>query len=315
MSALQPMLVSDSNESDLSKFEGTWLLEEKLDGERMQAIKKNSASGRIKLFSRNLDKFGNYKENTNTCPEIIEALEQVSSFSSFHLDGEILHKGEGTSEENFLKTCSRMRMKIPDDSAVKDTPLSFFVFDCIEKNDIALFNQTVQNRKFWVDQIVSETGKGIYPVESFQHNFNTHYQNIIEKGGEGVVLKKAGSNYVCGANKDWIRILPEKTADVICYGLTKGNGRNEKYFGAFKCKYNGAEFNVGPGRLGYSGMQEVLDNLASEKLVFPFVVEAFYKGILPSGKLRMPRAHRIRYDKTVEEEERKVRGQASLSDF
>lgn len=317
------MLAGTSPHQDLSKYdEGVWVMEEKFDGERVQAIKEN---GTVRLFSRNKGIDGNFKELTNSAKEIINELSKIES--DFHIDGEMIHIDSGLSgEEKCAKVRSRLGTKIQTPEMAADIPLTYVVFDILSYNGKDIRNDSDRRTFLYNITIGLEN-----IVESFVYRnlFKQIYDKIISEGGEGVIVKKRGYSYQNKRSKDWLKVVPEYTEDVVVTGYTRGTGRRESTFGALRCiAPNGIDFKVGTGF-----NDEMLAKLKQEmdKRILPpnFVIEIGLKGWQPSGRPRQPKFKCLRLDKTendvrkeqpkeeriISEKNTRTENQKSLFDF
>lgn len=314
MVPVELMSCQTGNPDNLKRYEqaGEWIMEEKFDGERIQAIREGEGEP-VRLFGRSK------KEFTHAAPEIVAALEK-SRASSFHFDGEIVHIDPNLSgEECFALTSSRMRMKKPSDSDIVAIPLKYVMFDMIGKGNF------IERRGKLKAASPKDTGISIEPTLSkipillsyWKHaNLQTWYSTLLSAGKEGAILKKIDAQYQNKRSKDWLKIIPVITEDVIATGLIPGKGKFEPYFGAVRCLApNGKEFNAGPGRLGFAQMLAIKNEIESGTLEFPFVIEILLKGWQPSGIPRMPRTNRIRYDKLPSECRKEDVVQKTLFDF
>ena len=67
-------------------------------------------------------------------------------------------------------------------------------------------------------------------------------------GGEGLMLREAGSLYVDGRSHTLLKVVSFKSDEATVYGYTKGKGRHLGVVGALKVRRaDGAEFKVGTG--------------------------------------------------------------------
>lgn len=75
------------------------------------------------------------------------------------------------------------------------------------------------------------------------------YGNIIQKGGEGVMLIKDDSLYEHGKRSKWLlKYKKNIEGECVVIGYVGGNGKYAGFLGALKCKLdNGSVFHIGTG--------------------------------------------------------------------
>lgn len=314
MPARNLMLAKTGDPKDLAKYEtyGTYLLEQKFDGERIQILSEKENNYCVRAFGRSK------KDFSKQVPEImVEFFSKISE--EYHFDGEIIHQNEFlTLEENFAACSSRMRLKNPTKKQVDDNPLTYVIFDILVWEGKDVTGLPLCERRELIQEILKS--KNIDPEIAFLSpayfsKFKERYEEYLEDGKEGVMIKNVGSPYVEARSDHWLKIIPQLTLDVKVIGLAPGKGKNEKYFGAFECETEtGVRYNSGPGNLTQEDMETIIQDIKEGKLTFPFMIEVSYKGILPSGKPRQPRTKRIRPDKEVYEV-KELKAQKTLFDF
>lgn len=296
------MLASLGKPEDLDEMEasGEWILEEKWDGERVLVMKRGDE---VRAFSRN------WKEVTAKIPEILEDVRKINLIN-LDLDGEIVHIDESkTIEECFSLTSSRMRMKKADGDSVVNIPLTFVAFDV---PDLELHQM---HRKTYLSEFIDEMGSVVLS-KSYTDNFKDRYEAMVAEGKEGCVMKRKDGLYERKRSKNWLKMIPSYTLDVIATGVTEGKGKFAEYFGAFECETEEGQYHkAGVGNLKQSEMGEIKTMLDSGELEFPFMVEISLKGYYPSGAPRQPRVKRIRFDKNVPVREEKKEAQMTLGDY
>jgi len=92
-------------------------------------------------------------------------------------------------------------------------------------------------------------------VEVVEHTLATSRQHVLDKlkeietlGGEGLILRKAGSLYEGRRSSSLLKIKTFYDAEAVVTGYVPGKGKNKGVTGALKCKMaSGKNFNVGTG--------------------------------------------------------------------
>ena len=64
----------------------------------------------------------------------------------------------------------------------------------------------------------------------------TYYKQIIDKGGEGVILKNPEHVYECRRSKNWIKMKEVCDCDLVITGWYPGEGKREGFIGGFICE-------------------------------------------------------------------------------
>jgi DNA ligase-1 len=71
-----------------------------------------------------------------------------------------------------------------------------------------------------------------------------YYKSIVEKGGEGVILKNPDHVYECKRSKNWIKLKEVNECDLIIKGWYPGEGKREGFIGGFICEDLSGEVKV-----------------------------------------------------------------------
>ena len=113
-----------------------------------------------------------------------------------------------------------------------------------------------------------------------------------ELGYEGIVLREVARN-------NWIKVVPEKFADIRIDDINKGNGKYENVAGSIKTKMgNVASFLLQPDMSDMEFRKELYDN--KDKYIGK-IIQVGYREITVNGKFRFPRLARLRLDKDYED--------------
>jgi DNA ligase-1 len=211
------------------KLGGTWILEPKYDGQRIIAENNN---GKINLWTRR------HVNASNKFPEIIEALKKINS-DDWIIDGEL------TLDGGFHQLLNRnvedpLKIKILS----KKIPAKYNVFDVLRWDGEDLTKKPLLERKSVLLKILPEDKK--LELVHFQEAENSNIKNVFEEyvqeGYEGIILKDAYSKYASGKRPGtWLKMKREDTIDVNIIGATKSGSsltfgalimeRDGKYFG------------------------------------------------------------------------------------
>ncbi|THH05269.1 hypothetical protein EW145_g4922 [Phellinidium pouzarii] len=231
-------------EDSIKYMEGLpFIIEEKLDGERMQLHKRGD---RFFFYSRKGKNYTYlYGANGNSgslTPHICHAFD--NRVEEIILDGEML-VWDPVSERNLpfgtLKTAALDKSK----GQINPRPC-FKVFDLLYLNGMCLTKRSVKSRKRNLRACVNEVkGRMEFVVEFEGKNVNDvqrRLEDIMENRGEGIILKHPNSVYVLnGRNNDWVKVKPEymdnmgETVDVLVVGGNYGTGKRSGGVSTFIC--------------------------------------------------------------------------------
>jgi len=179
--------------------------------------------------------------------------------------------------------------------------LKYYIFDAISLSD--WFNKRsivpYSTRKEFIQTLFPDKYENLV-VTPYTNILNNDYematriyQELLEQGYEGAVLKEINTPYPFGRSKGWAKWKPFHTHDIIITGYEEGTGRNEGRLGAFICQFNGEEVKVGNGY--DDGMRESF--WANRDSMIGTVIEVKAQEITRDGKLRFPVYMRNRTDK------------------
>ena len=133
------------------------------------------------------------------------------------------------------------------------------------------------------------------------------YEKIIQKGGEGIMLKQGESAYCNGRSPLMLKLKPSFDEEALIVDYTEGNGKYKKKLGGFVCQplknmdtYHvidtdkNHEFTV-------SGMDDAVRENYLETHPIGTVITITHSGRTDSGKPRFARYIRIREDVTIKD--------------
>jgi len=138
----------------------------------------------------------------------------------------------------------------------------------------------------------------ILAIESTEEVFYYHFNEVISKGGEGVILKNYNAGYFFGKrNANMMKIKEEVTKDLAVVGMVEGEGKYQGTLGALIVQSrDGTKHQV-------SGMTDYERDLwwNNRESIIGKVVEVKAMKELEDGSLREPRYKACRFDKTLAE--------------
>jgi DNA ligase D-like protein (predicted ligase)/DNA ligase D-like protein (predicted 3'-phosphoesterase) len=325
MKQYKPMLAR-SAEAPFSS--DNWIFEVKWDG--IRAI--SYVNGELCIRSRN------QKELIVNFPELSE-LKGLTGETV--LDGEIIVMKDGKADFATLIKRSQNTDPRDIDYMSRKFPVTYIVFDILEKEGEKLLDISLMERKRILKNSLRE-GKFVVLSIFVENNGEDYYRVALEKGVEGIIAKNKESLYEPGKrSNNWLKIKQVKTCDCVIFGYTKGEGGREETFGSLILGLYDAIKPVFIGKVGTGFSQEDMDNLKlflnkykvdvktlegvdmDREITWlrPGVVcQIGYQSITEDGKLRIPVFQKIRDDKypsecTIEQIRPPLSAYANRRDF
>jgi len=286
-----------------------WIFEIKWDGFRAIAYIDEELS----IKSRNEN------ELKHNFPELAELTRLANGLV---VDGEIVVMREGKPGfQTLLERGQAVSAGVIQRQA-KRAPVTYIVFDVLEKDDKPLIKLPLMERKKILKDSLRE-GSYVLLSDFIEEKGEAYYQLVLEKGLEGVVAKKKDSLYEEGLRTgSWLKIKKLKTCDCVIFGYTKGEQSREKTFGALILGlYDKDGRPVYVGKVGTGFTEETLgvlsdkfEKLKTELALFKpgfgdgvtwlepkLVCEVAYQVVTRDMRLRMPRFKSLREDKSPAE--------------
>ena len=189
-----------------------WLFEIKWDGVRALAWVDEET---VTLRSRA------HNDMTAQYPELA-ALPRTLNARQVILDGEVVVLDENGCSD-FGRLQQRMNVRTPSSQALGQFPVTYYVFDLLYCDGYDLRQAPLSQRKELLRRILRpndhvrfsdhENGRG-------QELFSLAEQN----GLEGVIGKRAESQYVSARSKDWVKVKATKSLEAVIGGWTAPRG-------------------------------------------------------------------------------------------
>ncbi len=286
-----------------------WIFEVKWDG--IRAI--TYINEELSIRSRN------QKELKNNFPEL-EEIKRLAQ--NLVLDGEIIVMRDG--KVDFQAVIKRVQASSSREIEFlkRKFPAIYVIFDILEKKGESLINRPLLERKKILKGNVKE-GSNIVLSMFVEEDGETYYRATLERGLEGIIAKKKGSNYEPGRRSgSWLKIKKTKDCDCVIFGYTKGKGKRIETFGALILGLYDETVPVFVGKVGTGFSQRDLKTLSQffkeftvdaetlEGVDVPeditwlepvLVCQVRYQSVTADEKLRMPKFRGIRSDKKPSE--------------
>lgn len=198
-------------------------------------------------------------------------------------DGELMVEGE-----HFNEISGQLRSFKETDKAI------FNMFDVP-----SMWDKPLVKRNNWLQSMdgrVNNTSQ-IQVVPSAVLNdakeIETCYQEAIEEGYEGVMIKDPASKYENGRSYAWMKVKPTHSKDLKVVGTFEGQGKYEGICGGLVVSHEGTLVRVGSGLSDYQ--RRCWGDDSSD--IVGATVEVAYQEVTPDGSLRHPRLKAVRGDK------------------
>lgn len=292
---IDPMLATtfDGELDDLA--EESWIVERKYDGTRISLQKFD---GDVSLYTRR------HVERSET-------LSELTAEAAATLPDGLVIDGEYT----FLDPSGASRfvpIHTADDKVeAEDLTARYFVFDVLASDHTWCTREPLLKRRDRLRDVVPD-GEWLEVAEYATGSFQNFYDDLVDRGEEGVIAKRRGSAYHRGSRSvHWKKVKAFTETDVLAVGYTPGEGRRADTFGALVMT-DGDRY---LGRVGSGFSDEDLQSLLSAMTpvetrpvptdqvgmpytpVEPFVIQVKYQEVTASHELRAPVFVRVRPDK------------------
>lgn len=215
-----------------------WIGSEKFDGYR--AIFMYDEDGNGRFYSRAGKIFN--------CPDwFLESMPPKNILKKRALDGELW-----AGRENF-QLMGTVRKKVPLDEEWMD--ITYQVYDLITFEEDQFVDRIKELSKIisFTDKrwkILKNDGTIQYPIINLeppvkmteqikiesQKMLKEYYQQIIDAGGEGVMLKHPLMPYINGRNSYLLKVKPSFDREAEIIGYKAGNGKYKKMLGGLICR-------------------------------------------------------------------------------
>ena len=164
-----------------------WVYEEKVDGWQIMAYK---SAGTVKLVSKNgLD-------HTSRFPGIAAALRKLDA-NALILDGEV-----AVYDAQLVSRFEWLRHSSPPDLS---TPPLFMAFDCLQTRGKDLRKEPLYVRRNVIEDVLDEQDM-VLPARRLSDDGLKAWQQVLERGYEGLVAKDPTSPYVGGPMLKWLKV-------------------------------------------------------------------------------------------------------------
>lgn len=277
--------------------EGMYYVQEKLDGNR--CIAYFDYENAKWCFQSRSGKPLNVDFDMSWVESYLDSLaEYYREYPTF--DGEIMTLGHAGSRD-FNRTSGAINGKYTDKSA-----LHYFIYDIVApslkyKDRKQILDEcdecikTLDNSNCSILPVLDLVP--IYPNTDYNWRLDEWLDKIVDKGGEGVMLRDPDGYYECGKrSSNLLKYKKLQTMDLRIIDFNWGNGKYANAIGSFVCETDDHEIQV-----SVSGMPDAI-HFSDPADWMGKIIEVAYFSISESKShghksLRFPRLKRVRDDK------------------
>ena len=342
---IEPQTCKNGDLSDLENRSGRFIAQEKFDGHRAIMYIKG---GKAYFYSRRTsDETGLKEDNTDRLWDLHTAF-YPASLDDTILDGEFVAnwgKSDSATVQTILGSTPERAMEMWNNGYT----LTFKAFDLIALRGEDYSDELLKERLFDLQNVIKvlknpfiqyapvyvdnrcnyrtelNMDYTVTPYDGYSHL----YEEIQERGGEGIILKDIESPYKFKRSSDWLKFKAVRTADLVIMGFVEPK---KEYTGKFSVEELGergwlywengepvsktyakkwvAGLKLGAykdGKLTYvttvKGFSDEVQETIKHGDLSNVVVEVAYQEVInqKTKSLRHPRFNFFRYEKNAED--------------
>jgi DNA ligase-1 len=232
---------------------GTWLVEDKYDGVRIQA---HVTAQRVSLFSRTLN------DVAAAFPEIAAALAALPA--PCILDGEVVaQRDDRVLPFRYLQ--ARLQRKVVAADLQNEVPVRFIVFDLLARGDDVLLDHALADRRAQLAEVTASAREPVAlapwtALESGSSPDRVHERFALARGAgnEGLIFKRTDAPYAPGRRgKWWLKLKRElSTLDVVVVAVEWGHGKRAQVLSDYTFAVRGSTGELLTIGKAYSGLTD-----------------------------------------------------------
>lgn len=290
------LMLAQDDESEISKWP-TIVVEEKYDGVRVIALIKE---GSVSYFTRSFNELPGRCLQKIT-GELLSLIEGVTlPASGIFLDGELTD----LNRKSVSGKVTQMLKGNPQDSIGDD--MLYNIFDVEDsstldrgKGDSPFYDRRALLSLMFANKPLSSLVLASSIMTDDHSLIHKRYKEIVELGGEGVIVKSPNHIYECKRSKSWIKIKEVNDCDLIIKGWYPGEGKREGFIGGLICEDSSGEVKV---KVGSGFTEDDLKGLSADPDSLVGKVVAVQYNVVINDKsggwsLFLPRFVEVREDK------------------
>ena len=250
---------------------GDWVFEPKLDGIRALVY---AIGGSVKLFSRN------HKPLDAAYPELVEGLARAVR-GDVVLDGEIVAIDPKRRLSSFALLQQRSQLRDPALARQSGVAVKIYLFDCLCSEGTDITGLPLIERKNVLRDMVRYDDVIVFtPFRT--RGAAAMLRQACARGAEGIVAKRAASEYVSARSADWLKIKCVNQQEFVIGGYTPPQGARE-HLGALLVGYYEGDKLRYAGKVGTGYDRATLETLYRRLTPIRRARPPFAPGPLPSG--------------------------------
>lgn len=260
--------------------------------------------GEVSILSRNGSEFAN-----ETMKDFVSCVQKNLEPGKVYMgemlvleDGEVMSREEGNGAMNSVLKGGNFKTNQKPLMVVWD------VVSLVEWTD-GICHKPYINR--W-DDVTKIHGEYLDVIETkvvtTKEQALAHYQQVVEQGGEGTVVKHPHTIWKNGTSKDQVKMKIEAEVDLKVVGMNPGNGKHAGTFGSLVCESADGKLQVSVSGFTDKMRQSIFENREewlNGKIVTVRANSIMYNEAGPN-RLFLPRFVEERLDKTVADSFEKV---------
>jgi ATP-dependent DNA ligase len=290
------LMLAEDDETRIEKW-STIVIEEKYDGVRVIAIVKG---GEITYFTRSFNELPQrcLQKITNEISSLLESVEVPEEGIFF--DGELTD----LNRKSVSGKVTQMLKGSPADSIGDDMLYNIFDVEEVPTLDRGIGKSPFSQRRALLElMFLGKQTTSLVLANSITTNdhslIHKTYKDLVDIGGEGVIVKSPDHLYECKRSKSWIKIKEVNDCDLIIKGWYPGEGKREGFIGGLICEDASGVVKV---KVGSGFTEEDLKTLSQNPDELVGKIAACQYNVVINDKtggwsLFLPRFIEIRHDK------------------
>lgn len=193
-------------------------VETKIDGIRLQAHKGDFG---VRLLTRSL------ADITDRLPEIAALVAALPAREAV-LDGEVIALRDSGRPEAFQVTGARTAAGADPTTEAVRVPLTAYFFDLLALDGQTLLDEPLSVRRDALEETVPADQLIPRVVTADPAEAARFADSAVAAGHEGVVIKRLDAPWAVGRRgRDWIKVKPRHTLDLVVLAVEWGSGRRQ----------------------------------------------------------------------------------------
>jgi len=217
---IKPMLASTAELEDVSQILRETSIEYKIDGARIQVHRRGEE---VKIFTRHL------RDVTERLPEVVELVRKFPE-REFIVEGEVFALSYEGKPLPFQFLMRRLGRKKVIKEHIEKIPVRPYFFDCLYLDGDLLLLRNYEDRWAALEAVTKKEFLIPRVVKPQKVELEEFLRKSIEMGHEGIMVKKLKSPYIAGVRgKNWLKIKPKETLDLVVIEAEWGHGRRKDW--------------------------------------------------------------------------------------